>query len=202
MCTVLASFACVEWYRGSARSVGKHLPSSLDVWKIHILYGIRLFPVWRGLQWNVLFIFLFFFRVEASSGITVTAARFSPVHLFILFFPKVGRRCVLLCFWLLDEAFHRQVNDKFGAVQKIWLPIVEILERPTGEMNGWTGEVQPFISLIEQSNLDDSMGLFTRWPTRSSAKTVALRHSFIAIWLLAAGETNHDDSSLQVPYSL
>jgi hypothetical protein len=40
--------------------------------------------------------------------------------------------------------------------------------------------VQPFISLIEQSNLDDSMNLFTRWPTRSSAKTVALRHSFIA----------------------
>jgi hypothetical protein len=34
--------------------------------------------------------------------------------------------------------------------------------------------------LIEQSNLDDSMNLFTRWPTRSSAKTVALRHSFIA----------------------
>lgn len=45
--------------------------------------------------------FSFFFRVEASSGITVTAARFSPVHLFIFFFfPKWGGGvlyCVLNC---------------------------------------------------------------------------------------------------------
>jgi hypothetical protein len=116
---------CVEWYRGSACSVGKHLPSSLDVWKIHT-YTVRytfISSLKRSAMKCVVH-FSFFFRVEASSGITVTAARFSPVHLFIFFLSKVGRRCVVLCFWLLDEAFHRQVNDKFGAVQKIWLLIV------------------------------------------------------------------------------
>jgi hypothetical protein len=111
----------------------------------------------------VLFIFLFFFRVEASSGITVTAARFSPVHLFIFFSFQSGEEVCCIVFLIVGRSIsspgERQI---WCGAENMAAHCGKFLSVQLEKCEWFNSPVQPFISLIEQSNLDDSMNLFTR----------------------------------------